>query len=144
MEDLIKRQHEYLKLLMDVSWRKGFYAQKYFIKDGLHKLSKWWWYDQPGAEPIDYWDYHTGGPVINGSTVYAGLGNGYVYGFDITTGNISSKFATADTVPVRSGLVIENSILYFGVLLNSVCLLIVFSCSHKPRCGFGRPRPLND
>jgi outer membrane protein assembly factor BamB len=70
--------------------------------------------DRSGAEPIDYWDYHTGTPVIAGSTVYAGLGDGYVYGFDTTTGKITTKLATIDTVPVRSGLIVENSILYFG------------------------------
>lgn len=67
-----------------------------------------------GADPIDYWDYHTGAPIIDGSTLYAGLGDGYVYGFDTASGKITSKFATMDTVPVRSGLLIENSILYFG------------------------------
>ncbi len=67
-----------------------------------------------GREPIDFWDYHTGSPVMSGSTIYAGLGDGYVYGLDAATGKVASRFATLDTVPVRSGLVVENSTIYFG------------------------------
>lgn len=51
---LVERQHEHLMKLKKISWRNGFYFQKYFLIDGLHKLSKWRWYDNQQNEPIDY------------------------------------------------------------------------------------------
>jgi len=70
--------------------------------------------DSSGADQIDSWDYHTGAPVLDGSTLYVGLGDGYVHGIDAASGKPTLRFATADTVPVRSGLLIEAATLYFG------------------------------
>jgi len=67
-----------------------------------------------GAQQLDPWDYHTGAPVMHGSTLYVGLGDGHVYGLDASNGALVTAIATVDTVPVRSGLVIEDATLYFG------------------------------
>jgi outer membrane protein assembly factor BamB len=67
-----------------------------------------------GAHQLDPWDYHTGAPVMRGSTLYVGLGDGHVYGLDALSGALVTAIATVDSVPVRSGLVIEDATLYFG------------------------------
>jgi outer membrane protein assembly factor BamB len=82
-----------------------------------HTGAERWTYRSPelrGAEQIDPWDYHAGFLVINDTTLYAGLGSGYVLGFDTQSGTITTRIATVDTTPVRSGLLISDGVLYFG------------------------------
>jgi outer membrane protein assembly factor BamB len=67
-----------------------------------------------GAQQLDPWDYHTGAPVMYGSTLYVGLGDGQVYGLDASSGALVRAIATVDTAPVRSGLLVDDSTLYFG------------------------------
>lgn len=71
-------------------------------------------FENDRSETLDNWDYHSGAPAINKSTIYFGLSNGILIGLDLITGNIKSKFTTFDSAAIKCGLVIENSILYFA------------------------------
>jgi len=75
---LVEKQHRYLKKLMAISWRRSFYSQKYFLIGGFHKFSKWWWYDEPRKEPIDY---------------YSVLLNELIFEIDIKEWKLCKKFA---------------------------------------------------
>jgi len=82
-----------------------------------HTGGELWRYRSPeprGAEKIDPWDYHAGSLVMDDATLYAGLGSGYVLGFDTRSGTITTRIATVDTAPVRSGLLIDDGVLFFG------------------------------
>lgn len=70
--------------------------------------------DKQGSTQIDPWDYHSGTPAIYNSTIYFGFGNGDLKGFDLKTGEIKNEILRTNTSAIKSGLVIEKSILYFG------------------------------
>lgn len=70
--------------------------------------------DKTTVAQIDLWDYHSGAPAINNSNIYFGFGKGTVKGFDLETGEITMEIKIPDSSAIKSGLVIENSILYFG------------------------------
>jgi len=67
-----------------------------------------------GADQFDYWDYHNGSPTINKSTIFFGLSNGNLNGFDLKTGELKYQFSTIDSAAIRCGLVTENSVIYFA------------------------------
>jgi len=63
---------------------------------------------------LDYWDYHSGAPIIEGSTIYVGLNNGNLYGFNLESGKEELHYLAKDSAAIKSELTIDNSILYFG------------------------------
>ena len=69
-------------------------------------------FEKNANDKFDNWDYHSGKPAIDKSTIYFGLDNGILIGLDLETGIIKSKFATIDSAAIKCGLVIENGILY--------------------------------
>jgi len=76
----------------------------------------WKYISDPAASSgqSDNWDYHSGALAIDKSTIYCGLGNGHMYGFDLQSGKIKFHIVAVDSASIKSGLAIEDSILYFG------------------------------
>jgi outer membrane protein assembly factor BamB len=64
--------------------------------------------------PKDYWDYHSGEPVIYKDKIYFGLSSGELNAYQLKTGKLTEQFITVDSASIKCGLVIDNSILYFG------------------------------
>jgi outer membrane protein assembly factor BamB len=62
----------------------------------------------------DQWDYHDSSPVIDNNIVYFGSSVGYIYGFDITTGEIAWEFATQNEAIVRHTPLIHEGVMYIG------------------------------
>jgi len=67
-----------------------------------------------GGEQLDPWDYHHGAPVIHGSTIYFGLSEGSLSGFDLQTGEKVEQFITLDSAVVRCIPAVKDDIIYFG------------------------------
>jgi len=70
--------------------------------------------DTTGSATIDPWDYHQGSPVIHGSNVYVGFGNGSLLGFDLQNGKVRFNYTAKEYSPVRSTPAIKNGVIYFG------------------------------
>jgi outer membrane protein assembly factor BamB len=65
------------------------------------------------------WSYPTSGPVnaglatdADGTTIYAGDDDGYVYAIDITS--ISARWRYRVGAAVRSQILVANGVVYFG------------------------------
>jgi len=70
--------------------------------------------DKEGSAKIDLWDYHSGSAAIYESNIFFGLGNGILKGFDLKSGEIYIEIESKNHSPIKSGLVVEESVLYFG------------------------------
>ncbi|PLX12752.1 MAG: hypothetical protein C0598_05490 [Marinilabiliales bacterium] len=70
--------------------------------------------DKEGVGKIDLWDYHSGSAAIYKSNIYFGFGNGKLLGFDLQSGEIKHEIKRESDSPIKSGLVIEDSVIYFG------------------------------
>ena len=70
--------------------------------------------DKQGSAQIDPWDYHSGAPAIYQSMIFLGFGNGNLTGFDLKTGEIKQEIIRPDSSAIKSGLIIENSTIYYG------------------------------
>ena len=66
------------------------------------------------ATQQDYWDYHSGIPVIHKSMIYFGFEDGAIYGFDLETGEIKVRLKADDAASIKSGLFVDRDVLYFG------------------------------
>jgi len=67
-----------------------------------------------GSGQLDLWDYYEGSPVIHGSNVYFGLGNGNLMAFDLESGEETFHYSSQEAASIKCGLIIEDSILYFA------------------------------
>lgn len=83
-------------------------------KDNGHELWNVSSENYQGSKQIDPWDYHSGAPAIYNSMIFFGLGNGRLTGFDLKTGKLKKEILRADSAAIKSGLIIENSTLYYG------------------------------
>ncbi len=83
-------------------------------KDNGHELWNVSSKNNQRSEQIDPWDYHSGAPAIYDSMIFFGFGNGKLRGFDLKTGELKRDIIRKDTAAIKSGLIIENSILYYG------------------------------
>lgn len=66
------------------------------------------------ASQQDYWDYHSGVPVIHKSIIYFGFEDGTICGFDLNSGAVKAELSADHAASVKSGLLTEGDILYFG------------------------------
>lgn len=66
------------------------------------------------ASQQDYWDYHSGVPVIHESNVYFGFEDGTILGFNLNSGGIKANLNADHSASIKSGLLIDRDILYFG------------------------------
>lgn len=62
----------------------------------------------------DYWDYHSGVPVIHKSNIYFGFDDGSICGFNLDSGKIEAKLNADNSAPIKSGLFVDGDILYYG------------------------------
>lgn len=62
----------------------------------------------------DYWDYHSGVPVIYKSNIYFGFEDGTICGFDLNSGEIKANINADNAASIKSGLIIDSDVLYFG------------------------------
>lgn len=62
----------------------------------------------------DKWDYHDSSPVVDNNVVYFGSGTGFIYGFDVATGEVVWDFATTAESIVRQTPLINDGIMYIG------------------------------
>lgn len=65
-------------------------------------------------EQLDNWDYHSGSPAVFESDIYFGLNNGELIGFDLNNGRIKNRISDFDNAPVKSGLLVSDSLLFWG------------------------------
>lgn len=63
---------------------------------------------------LDLWDYHSGSPAVFDSKIYFGLSNGELIGFDLDSGQIRNRISSIDYSPNKSGLLIYDSLLFWG------------------------------
>ncbi len=63
---------------------------------------------------LDLWDYHSGSPVVYDQCVYFGFNSGELMGFNLLDGTISKRINSIDNSPIRSGLILHKSDLFFG------------------------------
>jgi outer membrane protein assembly factor BamB len=66
------------------------------------------------ATQQDYWDYHSGVPVIHKSNIYFGFEDGTICGFNLNSGEIEVILKADDSSSIKSGLFVDGDILYFG------------------------------
>lgn len=66
------------------------------------------------ARPLDLWDYHAGLPAVHGSDLLVGLSNSRVAALDLESGQEKWGVAVEGDAPIKSGLLVDGSILYFG------------------------------
>ena len=66
------------------------------------------------ASQQDYWDYHSGVPVIHKSNIYFGFEDGTICGFDLNSGALKAELHADHAASVKSGLLTEEDMLYFG------------------------------
>lgn len=62
----------------------------------------------------DYWDYHSGVPVIHSSNIYFGFEDGTICGFNLKSGEIKTNLSADSSASIKSGLFVHKDILYFG------------------------------
>ena len=65
-------------------------------------------------EALDPWDYHHGAPVVVNATIYFGLADGNLYGFDRHSGKIVDQFTTDDSAVIRCIPAVAENTIYFG------------------------------
>lgn len=65
-------------------------------------------------EPLDPWDYHHGTPVQVGETLYFGMADGNLYGFDMKTGQEVDRFTSVDSAAIRCAPTVQAGVIYFG------------------------------
>lgn len=63
---------------------------------------------------IDPWDDKRGGATFFDGIIYTGCGNGHVYGFRSTSGELVLDLVADQNSPVRSEVFIDGSELFFG------------------------------
>lgn len=66
------------------------------------------------ATQQDYWDYHSGVPVIHKSNIYFGFEDGTICGFNLNSGKIEVILNADDSSSIKSGLFVDRDILYIG------------------------------
>ncbi len=66
------------------------------------------------ATQQDFWDYHSGVPVIHKNHIYFGFEDGTILGFDLNTGEIKAELKADQSASIKSGLSVDKDILYFG------------------------------
>ena len=66
------------------------------------------------AAQLDFWDYHSGVPVIHKSNIYFGFDDGTIRGFDLKSGAVEVNISADDSASIKSGLYVDKDILYFG------------------------------
>ena len=66
------------------------------------------------ATQQDYWDYHSGVPVIHKSNIYFGFEDGTICGFNLNSGEIKVNLKADNAASIKSGLFVDRDILYFG------------------------------
>lgn len=76
--------------------------------------------DASGTGQIDPWDYHSGSPAIYKNLIYFGLANGKLLGFDLKNGKLVSELINPDSSAIKSSILIQNSILYFGTWKGNI------------------------
>lgn len=76
--------------------------------------------DNRGTGQIDFWDYHSGAPAIYKELIYFGLANGTLLGFDQNSGKVIREIINPDSSAIKSSILIENSVLYFGTWKGNV------------------------
>lgn len=62
----------------------------------------------------DQWDYHDPTPVIDNGVVYFGSFAGYIFGYDMNSGEKVWEFDASSGNPVRTTPIILNGIIYYG------------------------------
>jgi eukaryotic-like serine/threonine-protein kinase len=66
------------------------------------------------AAQEDYWDYHSGAPVIHTSNIYFGFEDGTIHGFNLNSGEIKANLYADSSASIKSGLFVDKDMLYFG------------------------------
>lgn len=66
------------------------------------------------AAQLDYWDYHSGVPVIHKKNIYFGFDDGTIRGFNLKSGEVEVSIFADDSATIKSGLYVDKDILYFG------------------------------
>ena len=66
------------------------------------------------AAQQDFWDYHSGVPVIHKSNIYFGFEDGTICGFNLNSGEIKAKLKADNSASIKSGLFVYKDVLYLG------------------------------
>jgi eukaryotic-like serine/threonine-protein kinase len=92
----------------------------YVVDQSSGKLK---WQKQLGQDLPYEWsfDYYISSPLVSGSTIYTGSGDGYVYALNAANGNVQWKFNTGSRV--RSTPAMYNDKVYFGDCAGKVYAL---------------------